>query len=402
MDLILADMFAARRMKWEEARDFLEAHTGSDGKISAKDAKTYENLEAEILNMDKKIEDRLRQPTSEPVYPQGSTATIWDGSKVFDYDDEETRAHRGVAGGGYRAEFTQAFRKGFYGVQGYLRESEDIRGGYLLPQELHSQIVAEMTAENALRQIAQVITTGSQHRIPILASRPEASWTSEGQEISLSSPTFSEKILDAYKMTVSVSVSNELLADSYFDIEAFAAREFGRALGCCEEDAFLNGDGDGKPKGILPTLASSPSTTITTSGAAISADDLINLVHALKSPYRRNAVFLMSDNALAAIRKLKDSTQNYLYQQNLQAGEPERLLGYPVYTSEFMPAAASGNTCVLFGSFRDGFIIGDRGGIIIKPLYELHALQDRTTFLGISRVDGVVADIAALKALKLK
>ena len=392
------------KRKRGEMLDNMRAFLDARSDMTAKDKEKFESMEADVFLLDgqiKQIEHEQAQDakTAKPISKQPWRIPEFElGSS----GGGNITAVRGVSDYGYRAEFVQAFRKGFYGTQNYLRESEEVRGGYLLPQELHSQIVAEMTAENALRQISQVITTGSQHRIPILAARPEATWTAEGQDIALSSPTFSEKILDAYKMTVAVSVSNELLADSYFDIESFAAHEFGRALGCCEEDAFLNGDGNGKPKGILPTLAESPSTTIQTAGAAISADDLINLVHALKSPYRRNAVFLMSDNALAAIRKLKDSTQNYLYQQNLQAGEPERLLGYPVYTSEFMPAAASGNVSVLFGSFVDGFIIGDRGGIIIKPLYELHALQDRTTFLGISRVDGVVADIAAIKGLKLK
>lgn len=385
------------RRKRSKILENMQAFLDSRSVMTAEDEAIFDKMEADVIAVDENIKRQEELDRQNGIPPLRSYPAIYPAMNA-----DNITARRGVSDSGYRAEFVQAFRKGFYGVHDYLRESEEIRGGYLLPQELHSQIVAEMTAENALRQISQVITTGSQHRIPILASRPEATWTAEGQDIALSSPTFSEKVLDAYKMTVAISVSNELLSDSYFNIESFAAREFGRALGCCEEDAFLNGDGNGKPKGILPTLAESPSTTLQTAGASISADDVINLVHALKSPYRRNAVFLMSDNALAAIRKLKDSTQNYIYQKNLQAGEPERLLGYPVYTSEFMPAAASGNVCVLFGSFIDGFIIGDRGGIIIKPLYELHALQDRTTFLGISRVDGVVADIAAIKGLKLK
>ena len=367
----------------------------ASGLVTRADIDHIQNERGKILDMTNEIDRRMSQPTSQPIYTQpGSLNSLTTST--------ETRAHHGVAGDEYRKEFFNQFRAGFSTAVNYLRESESTKGGYLLPTEFHERIVAEMTEENILRQISTVITTYSEHKISILANRPAATWVSEGTQIPLSSPSFDQISLSAYKLAVTISVSNELLADSYYDIEQFAAEEFGRALATAEEEAFLTGDGDGKPAGLIPALSADTSTTITTAGTSIAADDVINLVHSLKRPYRKNAVFLMNDSTLAAVRKLKDSTQNYLWQPSFQAGEPERLLGYPVYASAFVPAATSGNVCVLFGDFSY-FNIGQRGsGITIKPLRELYALQDITAFLGVERVDGVLTDKAALRGLKVK
>lgn len=394
MDLILADMYEARRKKWEKARDFLEAHTGSDGKISAKDAQNYEILEAEILNMDKKIEDRLRQPTSEPIYsyPQKDPFA----------NNNETRAHRGVAGGEYKRRFFNEFRNGFQTAVNSLQESTLAQGGYLVPTEFHDKIISAVTEGNVLRKIGStVIRTAAPRKISVLASKPTAYWVTEGASITLSSPTFAQKTLDAYKLAVGLTISNELLQDSYFDLETFAAQEFGKALAAAEEEAFLTGNADDRPNGLLTVLAADSDMTITATGNTIAADDIIDLIHSVKTPYRRNAAFLMNDSTLAIVRKLKDNTQNYLWQPNFAAGEPERILGFPVYTTRCMTSASSGNICILFGDFS-AYFIGDRSEMAFKALRELHALTDQSTFLAIERVDAILTDTSAIRGLKLK
>lgn len=136
-------------------------------------------------------------------------------------------------------------------------------------------------------------------------------------------------------------------------------------------------------------------------GSNLVANDLITLAYSLKRPYHKNAVFLVNDSALTAIRKLKDTNQAYMWQPSYQVGEPDRLLGYPAYTSEYMPNIASGKVPVLFGDFSKYFI-GQRGQLTFKPLYELHALRDLSTFLMIERIDGVLADNQSLRGLKMK
>ena len=236
----------------------------------------------------------------------------------------------------------------------------------------------------------------------IQSTPPTAQFVSEGQQITLSSEIFDQKILGAYKIAAGVSVTNELLTDSFFDVEQHLQIEFSKAIGAVEENAFLNGAGVNEPLGILPQMQADTSTTITTTGTAISADDIISLAHKLKRPYRKNACWLMNDSTLAAVRKLKDNNQAFIWQVGgLAAGEPPTLLGYPVYTSEYLPEIASGNIAILFGDFQK-FVIGQRGELIFRPLHELKALSDESVFLLIERVDAVVSDSQAISGLKIR
>ena len=282
-----------------------------------------------------------------------------------------------------------------------LAESPLQQGGYLLPQEMHDELITALTQENVLRQISRVVQTANDRRLVIQATPPTAQFVSEGQQITLSSETFDQKILGAFKVAAGVSVTNELLADSFYNIEEHLQIEFSKAIGAVEENAFLNGSGVNEPLGILPQMQADTSTTITTTGASIAADDIISLAHKLKRPYRKNACWLMNDSTLAAVRKLKDNNQAFIWQAGLAAGEPPTLLGYPVYTSEYLPEIASGDVAVLFGDFQK-FVIGQRGEMIFKPLHELHALQDLTTFLMIERIDGVLSDSLAVAGLKIR
>ena len=313
----------------------------------------------------------------------------------------------GVPGEDYQQNFVNAIRGKFKNnAANYLRESSLPDGGYLVPSEFHKEIVSQLEEENVMRQIGQTISTASVHQIPIVQTKPAAAWVAEGEEINFSNETFGSVSLSAYKLAVAIKVSNELLADSFYPIEQHLTREFALAFGRAEEDAFLNGttalgETAKKPTGLLPTLATSPSTTIQTQSSEVSADDLVNLEFSLKRPYRKNAVWLMSDSLLSQIRRMKDSTERFIWQPSFMDSEPSKLLGYPVYTSAYMPAMTSGNVIALFGDFKDYFLIGERGQRVFKPLRELYAMSDQTAFLMLERVDVALTDLSAVKALKL-
>lgn len=311
----------------------------------------------------------------------------------------------GVAGEEYKQNFFNQVRTKFKNASGYLREGAPADGGYLVPSEFHNEIVTALGEENVLRQISRVVATENDRQIAIQTTPPSASFVAEGQTIPLSTEEFDRKILGAYKIAAGVSVSNELLADSFYNIEGHLTLEFAKAIGATEENAFLNGDGDGQPLGILTALAADSSTTLSYTESKfeelVSSDSpYINLAYSLKRPYRKNACWLMNDSILAAVRRAKDSAGNFLWQASLAASEPPTLLGYPIYTSEFMPSIESGKMPVLFGDFTR-FIIGQRGEMVFKPLRELHALQDLTTFLMIERVDGVLSDMQAIRGIKI-
>lgn len=287
-----------------------------------------------------------------------------------------------------------AIRSNFRQVSNVLQEGVDADGGYLVPEEYDHRLIDVLTEENIMRGIATRITTSGEHKINIAATKPAAAWIEEGAVLSFGNATFDQMILDAYKLHVAIKITEELLYDSAFPLENYIITEFGKALGNAEEDAFLNGDGKGKPTGIFnATDGGHLAGTLT---AALKSDDLFDLVYALKRPYRKNASFIMNDATLAQLRKLKDNNGAYIWQPSYQAGEPDRVLGYQVRTSAYAPADA-----ISFGDYKY-YNIGDRGTRSFKQLNELFAGNGMIGMVAKERVDGKLVLPEAVQILKLK
>jgi len=196
-----------------------------------------------------------------------------------------------------------------------------------------------------------------------------------------------------------VKVSTELLQDSMFDIESYISSEFARAFGIAEEQAFCTGTGVGQPTGIFTEQGGEVGITLT-STTNINCDNIIDLVHSLKSPYRRNAVFLMNDATISMLRKLKDTNGAYLWQPSLQAGEPDGLLGYPLYTSPYVPTVAAEALPIAFGDFSNYWIAG-RMSRSVQRLNELYAGNGQVGFIATERVDAKVILPEGIKLLKM-
>ncbi|MBQ9487552.1 MAG: phage major capsid protein, partial [Selenomonadaceae bacterium] len=238
------------------------------------------------------------------------------------------------------------------------------------------------------------------YELTIAATKPAAAWIAEGQQITFSNATFSQKTLKAYKLAVGVQVTNELLTDSMFNLESYILDQFGKTISNAEEDKFINGTGgaNNQPSGILKDAQVGVTTNSTT---AITSDEIINLVYSLKRPYRKNASFIMNDSILAAIRKLKDNTQNYLWQPSFAADEPDRLLGYPIYTSSYVPTIAAEAKVIIFGDISY-YNIGDRGARTFQELKEVYAPNFMTGYLMSERVDGILVLPEAVQVLQMR
>ena len=283
-------------------------------------------------------------------------------------------------------------RSNFRNVSNVLQEGTDADGGYLVPEEYDKRIIEVLNGENIMRTLGTKIKTGGDHKINIAATKPAASWIEEGEPLVWGDATFDQILLDAHKLHVAIKITEELLYDNSFGLESYITTQFGRALANAEEDAFLNGNGQGKPTGIF---AATGGGTIAATTTALKGDDIINLVYALKRPYRKKAAFIMNDKILATVRTLKDSDGQYLWQQSLKDGEPERLAGYPVYTSEYAPTGM-----IAFGDYSY-YNIGDRGTRSFKKLTELFAGNDMVGFVAKERVDGKLVLPEAVQILKI-
>lgn len=387
-----------RAKAWEAAKAFLDTKRGNDGLLSAEDTITYEKMETDVVNLGKEIERLERQaaidaelsrPTSTPItnQPNGNP------------DGEEKK---GRASDKYRRTFWNAMRqKNYYDVENALQIGTDSEGGYLVPDEFERTLVEALEEENFFRTIATVIQTSSGDRkIPVVASKGEAAWIDEEGAFTESDDTFGQVSIGAYKVGTMIKVSDELLNDNAFNLEAYISKEFGRRIGSKEEEAFFIGDGTGKPTGIFNTSGGA-ADGITTAAAAIAFEDVMDLFYSVKSPYRKKAMWVLNDTTVKALRKLKDNNGNYIWQPSVQAGQPDMILNRPYHTSAFVPELAAGKKVMAFGDFSY-YWIADRQGRSFKRLNELFAATGQIGFLASQRVDGKLILPEAIKTMKVK
>ncbi|MCF7936923.1 MAG: phage major capsid protein, partial [Synergistales bacterium] len=244
---------------------------------------------------------------------------------------------------------------------------------------------------NIMRRLCKTMNVRNDSQIPVLSSHGSASWKVEEAAYAESDPTLSAITFSAYKLTGLVKISEELMRDSMFDMGSFISDELARQFADAEETAFLTGNGSGKPTGLLQTAEIGKTTS---SSTAFTGDELIDVYHALDKKYRNNSVWLAHDLVVAKLRKLKmssDSTggdKQYLWQPGLQAGQPDRVLGRPIYTAEDMDdtMTSGDSTFVLFDPSM--YWIVDRGATYMQRLNELYAANGQIGFRGFRRMDG--------------
>ena len=389
----LKDLITKRATAWEAAKTFLDAHQGENGLMSAEDSETYDRMEKEVTDYTREIERLTRQKEidDELNKPMASPLTERPGAGA---EPEKT----GRASDAYRKAAIQAMRTGFHQVSDILQEGVDTDGGYLVPEEWDKRLIDVLNEENIMRGLATKIKTAGEHKINIAATKPTAAWIEEGGELQFTDAKFGQKILDAHKLHVAIKITEELLYDNAFNLESYITTQFGKALANAEEDAFLNGDGTGKPVGLFHETKGGE-IGITLTGTKIVSDDVLNLIYKLKRPYRQKASFIMNDQTLADLRKLKDNNGAYLWQPSYQAGEPDRLCGYGIHTSAFAPTVEAGKPVMAFGDYSY-YNIGDRGSRSFQPLRELFAGNGMIGYVAKERVDGLLILPEAVQVMK--
>lgn len=384
-----------RTKAWEAAKAFLDTKRGADGLVSTEDTATYDKMEADVVALGKEIDRLEKQEALDRELSKPLNAPL-TGKPAVPGMEVKT----GTATAEYKKAMLDALRSNFKRISNVLQEGIDANGGYLVPDEYDSRLIDGLTEENIFRKLGTTIKTSGEHKINIAATKPAAAWIEEGGTLTFGDATFAQIILDAHKLHVAVKVTEELLYDNAFNLENYILAQFTKALANTEEDAFLNGDGTGKPLGIFDATGGGQ-VGVTTSGSSITADEAINLVYTLKRPYRKNAAFITNDQTLSVLRKLKDNNNAYIWQPSYQAGEPDRLLGYPVYTSAYVPVIAAGAPVMAFGDYSY-YNIGDRGSRSFAELKELFAGQGMVGFVAKERVDGKLVLPEAIQILKIK
>ena len=387
-----------RAKAWETAKAFLDARRNEKGILSAEDTETYERMEQEIVDIGHEIERQERMDALEREMIMPVTRPI-----TAKPENRQPEEKKGRASDAYRRAFWNNLRdrdKMTPDLRNALQEGSDAEGGYLVPDTFEQTLVEGLHDAGIVRSHATVITTSNGlHKIPVVAAHGSAAWIEEEGAYTESDETFGQVSLDAHKVGTLVKVSEELLQDSAFNLENYLTSEFIRRVGEKEEDAFLNGNGTHKPLGILAATGGADVGLTTAGATAITADELLDLFHALKSGYRKNAVWIMNDSTMKAIRKLKTGTGEYLWQPGIKDGEVNTILGRPYFTSAAMPEIAAGNKTIVFGDLSY-YWIGDRQGISVRRLNELYAGNGQVGFLASKRLDGKVVLSEGIKVLK--
>ena len=388
--MTMKELIEKRAKLWEATKNFVDTHENENGVLSAEDTATYNRMEQEIEDLTNAIDRQQRAERREAELSKPVNSPLTGKPYVGEKGEEKT----GRASDAYKGAMLSAMRSNFRNVSNVLQEGVDSDGGYLVPEEYDHRLIDVLEEENIMRRLGTKIVTSGQHKINIAASKPAAAWIEEGGTLTFGDATFDQIYLDAHKLHVAIKVTEELLYDSAFNLENYIITMFGKALANAEEDAFLNGDGTGKPTGIFAaTGGGNVQSTLT---AALKSDDLLDFVYGLKRPYRKNASFIMNDATLASIRKLKDNNGAYIWQPSYQAGEPDRVLGYAVNTSAYAPKNA-----ISFGDYSY-YNIGDRGTRSFAELRELFAGNGMVGFVAKERVDGKLVLPEAVQILKLK
>jgi len=388
-----------RAKAWDAAKAFLDSKRGADGLLSAEDVATYEKMEADVVNLGKEI-DRLERQQALDAELNKPVNTPITGKPGQPNPENKT----GRASDEYKRAFWNAMRSkaAGYEVLNALQVGTDSEGGYLVPDEFERTLVEALQEENIFRTMAKIIQTASGDRkIPVVASKGTASWVDEEGAIQESDDAFGQVSIGAYKLATMIKVSEELLNDSIFNLESYIAREFARRIGAKEEESFFIGNGTGKPTGIFNATGGAELGVTAASATAITVDEIMDLFYSLKSPYRKNAVFVMNDSTVKAIRKLKDGNGQYLWQPSITAGQPDTILNRPVKTSAYVPAIAAGAKTIAFGDFGY-YWIADRQGRSFQRLNELYAATGQVGFKATQRVDGKLILSEAIKVLKMK
>lgn len=287
-----------------------------------------------------------------------------------------------------------------------LNTGDDAQGGYIAPPELDRLIEARLQAASPMRSIATVRQTSAGAYKKPVGLGAAATWGDEttARSTPTTAPTLALLDFPVGELYAMPAATQTLLEDTYADVDAWLADEVEIAFSAQESDAFVNGDGDGKPRGFLDyTIVAEASHTWGSIGSVAGdftlddpADQLIDLIYAPKSQFRANGRFVMNRRTVSAVRKLKDVDGRYIWQPG-SGGDAATIFGYPVTEVEDMPDIGEGNAAIAFGDFRRGYLIVDRQGS--RVLRDPFSSKPYVLFYTSKRVGGGVQNFDAIKVM---
>lgn len=361
------ELYAQRAQIMNRVREMMK-----DGAVDPTNQEGFDKANRDFMNLTARIEQEERFAVDSSFKDDGHSPTQNEGRRAFmDYISRGTISNAVSTATGSM--------------------------GYTVPEELRKEIVRKLYDYGEVLPMVQSINTTTLTDIPVDGTEPTMYWTGEGGVYTDSSPTVGRIQLGAYKGTVLIKASEELLQDSGFDVENYLKDITGTALGRGTETEVVAGTLSGRPTGIIGGAAFGLTSSVS---ASFKYENIVDLFTAVKGAYAKNGSFLMSRAGLGVVMKMTDSSGRFIFQPATQTGEPDRLLNRPLKTSEAMPGLTSGNKDVLFGDFRY-YKLGLRGPMSMQRLNERYADNGQIGIRVWQRIDGKLALSEAVKYMAL-
>jgi HK97 family phage major capsid protein len=402
-----------RKRVWKTITDIADRAAEENRALSGDEERQYREGDSELDNLDKRIQDILNgeqraKDTADQIEAIAGRRTEQTGSGGAGFggsgktaDQEAVEVRKFLNGE------TRSFE---LALPSAIERRSLLDSSTPLPTSFIGQLYRYLVDTSSIRQAnPSVFSTSSGENLAIPRSTAEgnATWTGEGAALTAVDPTLSSVTLGAYKVAKLIQISSELLVDTGFDVVGFMAEHAGRNLGIAVDTAYVVGTGTTQPTGFLAAAGGATAgftagagtgsgVGLPTSGATQGADVLIELYHSVIPQYRPRGTFIMNDSTIKVVRKLKDTTGQYIWQPALVAGQPDTILGRPVLADPNMPAIGFTAKPIAFGDFG-GYFIRDVTPIRFERSDDFAFGNDLVSFRAIYRTDGKLGDVNAVK-----
>ena len=407
MSALVTKLREQRLNTWEQAKAVADAAADEKRSMTGEEERQWDDANAELTKLDERIaailkgeqRDRDAAAAMEELESRAVDPRIAPNAvPAIDYNAEFRRLAQATPGTGIDVRWPT----------NTVEQRTLLDSNVPLPTSFVGQLYRVLIDTSTIRQANPTVfstSSGENLAVPRATAYGTAKWTAEGGTISASDPTVNAVTLGAYKVGVLVQLSSELLADEGFDVAGFIASEAGMLIGVAVDAAYVAGTGTTQPTGFsgAATVAVQAATStgslvgLPTSGSITGADVLVELYHSIIPQYRPRASWIMHDQTVKIVRKLKDTTGQYLWQPALVAGQPDTVLGRPVYPDPNMPqVTAASKPVIAFGDFK-GYAIRDVTPLRFERSSEFAFGTDLISFRALYRTDGQLLDTSAIK-----
>lgn len=366
-----------------QIREVIDSAEAEGRGLDSEELQKIDRIEADIRKADESIEVATRNEARKveaSVAAKGFIPSVSEERSVSDI-------FRGLANGEARS-------------HEFAKRAALVPSTNTVPKSFYDEVFDVARLAGPMLEVSDVITTtsGEDLTIPTLTAYSTAALTAAGSAISASEPTYSSITLGAYKYGFLIQAANELVTDAGFDLAGHLAKQAGNAIGYAVNSVLTTGTGTVQPNGIA-TAAGTGVTGGTGVSGGFTADNLIDLAYSVNGAVRRlpSAGFMANGQTIGAMRKLKDTAGNYLYQVGV--GYPDTFAGFRVVENPHVAAIATGAKSVLFGDL-ESYKVRLAGGIQVQSSQDYAFANDLTTWRFLIRLDGNLTHQAHVSAFK--